>query len=79
MDYKFNTKWSGSGDKIYPYTLNTQNQIAADSNAPDEVLQDSTEEIGYLILKMVFYFFQIIQHLLLIIQQINQYLVFLNT
>ena len=39
---QFNTKWSGSGDKIYPYTLNTENQIAADSNAPDEVLQDST-------------------------------------
>ena len=39
---QFNTKWSGVGDKIYPYTLNTQSQISADSNAPDELLQDST-------------------------------------
>ena len=39
---QFNTKWSGSGPKPYPYTLNTQNAIAADSSAPNELLQDST-------------------------------------
>ena len=39
---QFNTKWSGSGPKPYPYTLNTQNAISADSTAPNELLQDST-------------------------------------
>jgi hypothetical protein len=39
---QFNTKWSGSGNKIYPYTLYTQAFINADSNAPNELGQDST-------------------------------------
>ena len=39
---QFNTKWSGSGNKIYPYTLYTQAFISADPNAPNELGQDST-------------------------------------
>ena len=39
---QFNTKWSGSGDKIYPYTLYTEAFISADSSAPNELGQDST-------------------------------------
>ena len=39
---QFNTKWSGSGNKIYPYTLYTEAFISADSSAPNELGQDST-------------------------------------
>ena len=39
---QFNTKWSGTGDKNYPYALYTENFIAADSFAPDELGQDRT-------------------------------------
>ena len=39
---QFNTKWSGSGDKPYPYQLSSQSQIDADSSAPDIILQNSS-------------------------------------
>ena len=39
---QFNTKWSGSGPKIYPYVLSNQSYISSSPNAPDEINQDST-------------------------------------
>lgn len=39
---QFNTKWSGVGDKLYPYVLNTVSYIQQNSNTPEELLQDST-------------------------------------
>ena len=37
---QFNTKWSGSGAKPYPYELTSQLAIEADPDAPETILQD---------------------------------------
>ena len=39
---QFNTKWSGSGNTIYPYTLYNEKFISDNPAAPDEIGQDST-------------------------------------
>ena len=39
---QFNTKWSGSGTKPYPYELTSQSAINTDSTAPEIILQNSS-------------------------------------